>query len=203
MPLMRAWATSCWSGPGRGGDPGRAGPAPPRVPVRLGALNHPGRRSQRIAEALARGACPCSWKGRGQHRWLSGHAALDVFHQDPAELSRRLADPWCSACRPTVTWTWSAGCPGSDSAGCARWLLVSAFIGANLLVRSALPAGCQATVLSLSSYYAATKVIDETQPLRAPDQGGQAQGLPGFQPAGLPGAGDLAASPGRQRGWRW
>lgn len=46
-------------------------------------------------------------------------------------------------------------------------LLVSAFIGANLLVRSALPAGCQATVLSLSSYYAATKVIDETQPLRA------------------------------------
>ncbi|WP_164076599.1 opine metallophore biosynthesis dehydrogenase, partial [Stenotrophomonas maltophilia] len=28
-------------------------------------------------------------------------------------------------------------------------------------------AGCQATVLSLSSYYAATKVIDETQPLRA------------------------------------
>ncbi len=30
---------------------------------RLGALNHPGRRSQRIAEALARGAC-LQWKGR-------------------------------------------------------------------------------------------------------------------------------------------
>lgn len=59
------------------------------------------------------------------------------------------------------------GLPWERLGGVRTLLLVSAFIGANLLVRSALPAGCQATVLSLSSYYAATKVIDETQPLRA------------------------------------
>ncbi|MFG9879856.1 pseudopaline biosynthesis dehydrogenase CntM, partial [Pseudomonas aeruginosa] len=132
---------------------------------RLGALNHPGRRSQRIAEALARGAC-LQLEGQGQHRWLSGNAALDVFHQDPAELR----DDWQTLvlCVPADSYLDVVrGLPWERLGGVRTLLLVSAFIGANLLVRSALPAGCQATVLSLSSYYAATKVIDETQPLRA------------------------------------
>ncbi|HHX6462926.1 TPA: pseudopaline biosynthesis dehydrogenase CntM [Pseudomonas aeruginosa] len=132
---------------------------------RLGALNHPGRRSQRIAEALARGAC-LQLEGQGQHRWLSGNAALDVFHQDPAELR----DDWQTLvlCVPGDSYLDVVrGLPWERLGGVRTLLLVSAFIGANLLVRSALPAGCQATVLSLSSYYAATKVIDETQPLRA------------------------------------
>ena len=131
---------------------------------RLGALNHPGRRSQRI-EALARGAC-LQLEGQGQHRWLSGNAALDVFHQDPAELR----DDWQTLvlCVPADSYLDVVrGLPWERLGGVRTLLLVSAFIGANLLVRSALPAGCQATVLSLSSYYAATKVIDETQPLRA------------------------------------
>ncbi|WP_073647286.1 pseudopaline biosynthesis dehydrogenase CntM [Pseudomonas aeruginosa] len=132
---------------------------------RLGALNHPGRRSQRIAEALARGAC-LQLEGQGQHHWLSGNAALDVFHQDPAELR----DDWQTLvlCVPADSYLDVVrGLPWERLGGVRTLLLVSAFIGANLLVRSALPAGCQATVLSLSSYYAATKVIDETQPLRA------------------------------------
>lgn len=167
---------------------------------RLGALNHPGRRSQRIAEALARGAC-LQLEGQGQHRWLSGNAALDVFHQDPAELR----DDWQTLvlCVPADSYLDVVrGLPWERLGGVRTLLLVSAFIGANLLVRSALPAGCQATVLSLSSYYAATKVIDETQPLRAPTKAVKRRStwVPAGRTArrGRPGGESWPAA-----GWRW
>ena len=89
------------------------------------------------------------------------------------------------------------GLPWERLGGVRTLLLVSAFIGANLLVRSALPAVPGDRAEPVSSYYAATKVIDETQPL-GPDQAVKRR-VYLFQPAGLPGAGDLAASPGRQR----
>ena len=85
---------------------------------RLGALNHPGRRSQRIAEALARGAC-LQLEGQGQHRWLSGNAALDVFHQDPAELR----DDWQTLvlCVPADSYLDVVrGLPWERLGGCAR-----------------------------------------------------------------------------------
>ncbi|MGA4814946.1 opine metallophore biosynthesis dehydrogenase [Pseudomonas aeruginosa] len=43
-------------------------------------------------------------------------------------------------------------------------------------------------------------MIDETQPLRALTKAVKRRGQPGSRRAGLPGAGDLAASPSRKRG---
>ncbi|MBH9341435.1 opine metallophore biosynthesis dehydrogenase [Pseudomonas aeruginosa] len=132
---------------------------------RRAALNHPGQRSPRFAAALARGAC-LQLEGQGQLRGLSGNAALDAFYLWPDELQ----DEWQTLvlCVPADSYLEVVRQLPWERLGRVRALvLMSAFIGANLLVRSARPAGCQATVLSLSSYYAATKVIDETQPLRA------------------------------------
>lgn len=132
---------------------------------RLGFMNRPGARTRLVCDAIAAGH-NLSLDGRGSAASEPVSMPIEYFHEGAEDLN----DRWSTLvlCTPADSYV--------DVIKTLPWdrltrihsiVLMSPFLGAALLVEAALPVDRRFNVVSLSSYFGDTKILDAKRPLAA------------------------------------
>lgn len=131
----------------------------------FGFLNRPGARSRLVLDAMAAGH-HLSIDGLGRAAGELVSMPIECFHEGTGELE----DQWGTLilCTPADCYVdVITAFPWDRLPRIHSIVLMSPFLGAALLVEAALPVNRRFNVVSLSSYFGDTKILDAKRPLAA------------------------------------
>ncbi|WP_423394058.1 opine metallophore biosynthesis dehydrogenase [Burkholderia sp. LMG 21824] len=132
---------------------------------KLGFMNRAGARSRLIRDSIAAGQA-LSLDGRGRALSETVSMPIGYFHDSGDDID----DQWNTLvlCTPADCYVdVIKALPWDRLTQVRSIVLMSPFLGAALLVEAALPANRQFAVVSLSSYFGDTKILDADRPLAA------------------------------------
>lgn len=132
---------------------------------KLGFMNRPGSRSRLVREAIEAGH-PLSLDGQGRAASEAVSMPVECFYEGMNDLG----DHWSTLvlCTPADSYVdVIKTLPWERLTRVRSIVLMSPFLGAALLVEAALPADRKCDVVSLSSYFGDTKILDVNRPLAA------------------------------------
>lgn len=132
---------------------------------KLGFMNRPGSRSRLVREAIEAGH-PLSLDGQGRAASEAISMPVECFYEGMNDLG----DHWSTLvlCTPADSYVdVIKTLPWERLTRVRSIVLMSPFLGAALLVEAALPDDRKCDVVSLSSYFGDTKILDVNRPLAA------------------------------------